>query len=118
MDNLVPQPSFSLLDIVDEGTELSAAPTAGSYGAPGGQGRLLTTVALKDGVGRMPLVDPAEWDFVDLVVRFEALDGPNQDPGTLRAYSRRIGCWEYQRRATVAALAQLPFQLFPIEPCL
>jgi hypothetical protein len=36
VDDLVPQPIFSLLDVVDEGAELSTAPTTGGYGAPAG----------------------------------------------------------------------------------
>jgi hypothetical protein len=86
VDDFIPQPTFSLSDVVDEGADLSAAPTTGGYGAPAGQGRLLAAVALKDGVGRMPLVDPAEGDFVGFVVRFDVLD----NLGHSLALSRRL----------------------------
>jgi hypothetical protein len=47
---------------------------------------LLAAVALNDGVGRMPLVDPAEGDLVGLVVRFDVLD----NLGHSLALSRRL----------------------------
>ncbi len=49
-------------------------------------GRLLTAVALEDGVLRMPLVDPAKRDLVGLVVRFSAFD----DSRHSRASSYRL----------------------------
>jgi hypothetical protein len=64
-----------LSDLVDEGTEVGAAPTTDGCGAAGGaKGRLLTAVALEGNVGRMPLVGLAEWDFAGLVVRLDALE--------------------------------------------
>ena len=60
------------------------APTAGGYGA--GELKPLATVALKDDMRLMPLVDPGEGDLVGLVVRFDVLD----NLGHSLALSRRL----------------------------
>jgi hypothetical protein len=63
---------------------IQPAPTAGGYGA--GELKPLATVALKDDMRLMPLVDPAEGDLVGLVVRFDVLD----NLGHSLALSRRL----------------------------
>src|SRR5215207_6450849 len=72
MDILIPQPAFSLLDVVDNGAVVGTAPTTGRRGADAGEGQLLAAIALEGEVRRMPLVGPAEGVFVDLVVPFDA----------------------------------------------
>jgi hypothetical protein len=74
---LIRQTAFALSDLVDEGVEVGAAPTAGGRGggAGSGKGHLLAAVALECDVGRMPRVDLAKGDFAVLVVGFDALEG-------------------------------------------
>jgi hypothetical protein len=72
MGEIIRQTAFALLDVVDEATEFGAAPTTGGYGAGSSKDQLLA--ALEGDVRRMPLVDLAERDFADFVVRFDALD--------------------------------------------
>ncbi len=79
------QPTFSLLDVADDGTMVCAAPTSGR-GAGGGQGEPLTADTFEDDVLRMPFVDPAERDLVGLVVRFDVFD----NLGHSLALSRRL----------------------------
>src|SRR5688500_4661839 len=72
---LVRQTAFTLSDLVDEGAELGAAPTAGARGAAGSaKGDLLAAVALEGHGGRMPLVDLAKGHFAALVVCLEAFE--------------------------------------------
>ena len=52
---IVRQTTFALSDLVDEGAEVGAAPTAGARGGAGSaKGHLLAAVALECDVGRMP----------------------------------------------------------------
>src|ERR671921_781240 len=60
---LVRQTAFALSDLVDEGTEVGAAPTTGGCGADSGKGHPIAAVALEDDVGTTPLVDLAERHF-------------------------------------------------------
>src|SRR5829696_2622551 len=71
---IVRQTAFALSDLVDEGAEVDAAPTAGGCGAGSAKGHLLAAVALECDVGRIPLVDLAKGHFAALVVRFDALE--------------------------------------------
>src|SRR5687768_16697828 len=73
---LIRQTAFALSDVVDEGAELGAAPSAGGRdgGAGSAQGHLLAAVALEGHVGRMPCVDLAKRHFAVLVVGFDAFD--------------------------------------------
>src|SRR5215218_1000303 len=71
---LVRQTAFALSDLVDEGPDVGAAPTAGACGAGSAKGHLLAAVALKGDVGRMPLVDLTKRHFAVLVVSFDALE--------------------------------------------
>src|SRR5215217_7688505 len=71
---IVRQTAFALSDLVDEGAEVDAAPTAGGCGAGSAKGHLLTAVALEDDGGRMPLVDSSERHFAALVVGLDALE--------------------------------------------
>src|SRR5215211_1792182 len=66
--------AFALSDVVDEGAELGAAPTAGGYGTGSPKCHLLATFALDGDVRWMPLVDLAKRDFAALVVCLDALD--------------------------------------------
>src|SRR5215217_6806505 len=70
---IVRKTAFALSDLVDEGAELGAAPTAGGRGAGNGEGHLLAAVALEGYCGRMPLVDSSERHFAALVVCLDAL---------------------------------------------
>jgi hypothetical protein len=70
----VRQAAFSLSDVVDEGTEVGAAPTTGGYGVGSAEGDPLAAVALEGDVGRMPPVGLAERDFAGFVVRSDALE--------------------------------------------
>src|SRR5215211_1817120 len=72
MGVLTPQPAFSLLDIVNDGAIVGTAPTIDRRGAGAGEGQLLAAIALEGYLGWMPLVGPAEWAFLDLVVPFDA----------------------------------------------
>jgi hypothetical protein len=72
---LVRQTSFALSDVVDEGAQVRAAPTAGGCGAGSGKGHLLTAVTLKDDAGWMSLIGFAERHLAALVMRLDALDG-------------------------------------------
>ena len=67
---------FALLDLLDEalGIEVGTASTTGGHGARSGKDHLLATVALKDDVGRMPLIGLAKWEFGALVTPFDALE--------------------------------------------
>src|SRR5215211_9269492 len=73
---LIRQTAFALSDLVDEGVEVGAAPTAGGRGsgAGSGKGHLLAAVALECDVGRMPLVDSSERQFAALVVGLDAFE--------------------------------------------
>src|SRR5215210_3704024 len=71
---LVRKTAFALSDVVDEGTEVGAAPTTGGRGAGSGKGHLLTAVALEGDGGRMPLVDLTKGHFAALVVGLDALE--------------------------------------------
>jgi len=71
---IVWQTAFALSDVVDEGAELGAAPTAGGYGTGSAKGHLLAAVALEVDCGRMPLVDSSERHFAALVVCLDALE--------------------------------------------
>src|SRR5215212_4404410 len=71
---IVRQTAFALSDLVDEGPDVGAAPTAGGCGAGSAKGHLLAAVALKGDVGRMPLVDLTKRHFAVLVVSFDALE--------------------------------------------
>ncbi len=77
-DLLISQPNFPLLsEVVDKVAMVSVAPTADEWGAGGfGQAHLLAAAALKDEVGRTPLVGSAKRNFFYLVVRFTAISNP------------------------------------------
>src|SRR5215204_4023051 len=71
---IVRKTSFALSDLVDEGAQVGAAPTAGGCAAAGSaKGHLLAAVALEGYCGRMPLVDSSERHFAALVVCLDAL---------------------------------------------
>src|SRR5215207_1255730 len=76
VDEIVRQTAFTLSDVVDEGVELGAAPTAGGRGAAAGsaKGHLLSAFALEGDCGRMPLVDLAKGHFAALVVCLDAFE--------------------------------------------
>src|SRR5215207_2855899 len=66
---IVGQTAFTLSDVVDEGAELGAAPTAGARGGAGSaKGHLIAAIALQGDGGWMPLVDLAERHLAALVV--------------------------------------------------
>ena len=67
------QPAFSLLEVPDKdnGAVVDTAPTSG-YGASASQGQLLAAVASEDDAGRVLLIGPAKWTFLDLVMPFDA----------------------------------------------
>src|SRR5215203_7217633 len=72
---IVRKTSFALSDLVDEGAQVGAAPTAGGCAAAGSaKGHLLAAVALEGYCGRMPLVDSSERHFAALVVCLDALE--------------------------------------------
>ena len=73
---LIRQPTFSLLDVADEGAVVCAASTTSGRGAGGSEGEPLPAVTLNDDVLRMPLVDSAKRDLMGLVVRFDVLNDP------------------------------------------
>src|SRR5215208_5939817 len=75
VDAFVRQPSFVLLDVVDDGSKVCATPT-GAPGAGGSLGEPLAAVTLNDDVLRMPVVASAERDLMGLVVRFDVLNDP------------------------------------------
>ena len=83
------QTAFSLFDVVDEGSEVGAAPTTGGYCAGSSKSNLLAAAALKGNVGIVPLVDFAKGHFATLVVRFDALGNPRHRGLPLPA-ARRI----------------------------
>src|SRR3712207_1842386 len=70
---LLPQPTFSLSDVADDGAVVGAAPAAG-YGAGASQSQLLAAIALEGDITRMPLVGLAERNLAALVVCFGALN--------------------------------------------
>src|SRR5215213_5124908 len=72
---LILQSAFSFfVYVLNEGAQLGAAPTTGSYGVGSAKGELLAALALEGDAGRMPLVGLAEGDFAGLVVLLAAFD--------------------------------------------
>ena len=82
VDACVRQPTFSLLDVTDEGAVICVAPTTSGRGAGGSEGEPLPAVTLNDDVLRMPLVDSAERDLMGLVVRFSVFDDSRNSPAS------------------------------------
>src|SRR3712207_1164169 len=72
---LLPQPTFSLSNVADDGVVVGAAPAAG-YGAGASQGQLLAAIAFEDDVTGMPLVGLAERNLAAFVVCFGTLGYP------------------------------------------
>src|SRR5918911_1826023 len=70
MDGLMPQPTFSLLDVPDNLAVVGAASASG-FGALASQGQLLAAIALEDYMRRMPLVGPGKRVLADLVVSLD-----------------------------------------------
>ena len=98
VDELVRQAAFALFDVVDEGAEVSTAPSTGGYGAGSGKEQPLAAVALESDTGRVPFVDLPERNFAGFVVRFDALDDlhhgliPSCRPAhPVKAYERQRG---------------------------
>jgi hypothetical protein len=71
---IVRQTAFALSDVVDEGAQVGAAPTAGGCGAGSAKGHLFAALALEGDVRWMPLVDLAKRHFAALVVCLDAFE--------------------------------------------
>ena len=71
---LLPQPTFSHLDVADDGAVVGAAPAVG-YGAGTGQSQLLAAIALEDDITRMPLIDTQSADRDDAPYTFSCRVG-------------------------------------------
>ncbi len=73
------QLAFSILDIRDNSAVVSSAP---AYGCAAGacQAQFSATVAFHCNVGWMPLVGPAKWGFIDLVVPLDSHNALYLDP--------------------------------------